>query len=86
MSELALTQTTLTNLESDPSQKLGVQDATLLPALIAATGEKAQYKFVEFFTARLSSENTRKTYGRAAYRFLGWCEAQDWSWSISLDT
>ena len=45
-----------------------------LPAVIERGGNKAQYKFVEFFTAHISSDNTRKAYARAAYRFLSWCD------------
>ena len=44
-----------------------------LPAVVEAAGEKARYKFVEFFLGRLENPNTRRAYGRAAYRFLNWC-------------
>ena len=46
----------------------------LLPSLVTAAGEKASYKFVEFFAEYMNSENMRKTYTRAAHRFLGWCD------------
>ena len=46
----------------------------LLPSLITAAGEKASYKFVEFFVARMNSEDMRRTHAYAAYRFLDWCD------------
>lgn len=48
----------------------------LLPSVIDGAGGKAKYKFVEFFTAQIANDNTRRAYARAAYRFLGWCEAR----------
>ena len=68
----------MTDLTPYPASLLAEhQDGqAMLPTLITTAGEKARYKFVEFFTARLASDNTRRTYARAAYRFLGWCEAR----------
>ncbi|CAN5829102.1 tyrosine-type recombinase/integrase [soil metagenome] len=43
------------------------------PLVISEAGEKAQYKFVEFFISRIENPNTRRAYARAAYRFLEWC-------------
>ena len=31
---------------------------------------------MEFFTAHISSDNTRKAYARATYRFLSWCDTR----------
>lgn len=45
-----------------------------LPPVIEAAGEKARRKFVEFFIAQISNENTRKAYGRAILQFFDWCE------------
>ena len=75
MNELIPTRASLTNT-TDPSRKLDVHNAALLPALIAAADEKARYKFVEFFTATLSNPNPRRTYARAVYRFFAWCETR----------
>lgn len=47
-----------------------------LPSVIEEAGDKARYKFVEFFTAHIANENTRRAYARAAYRFLAWCEVR----------
>ena len=45
-----------------------------LPALITAAGERAQIRFIEFFTATIRNPNTRRAYARAAIDFLAWCE------------
>jgi len=48
----------------------------VLPALIAGAGERAAWRFLEFFTVNIRNKNTRAAYARAAGAFLGWCEAQ----------
>jgi flagellar basal body rod protein FlgG len=40
------------------------------PALIAASGERASYRFLEFFAANVGNSNTRRAYARAAKEFL----------------
>ena len=45
-----------------------------LPALVAHAGEKAAWRFLEFFTVNIRNGNTRGAYGRAAGSFLRWCE------------
>jgi site-specific recombinase XerC len=44
-----------------------------LPALIAAAGERARIRFLEFFAANIRNPHTRRAYARAAEEFLGWC-------------
>jgi hypothetical protein len=39
------------------------------PALVAAAGERASYRFFEFFTAQIRNPNTRRAYARAAVGF-----------------
>ena len=48
----------------------------ILPALIAGAGERAAWRFLEFFTVNIHNKNTRAAYARAAGAFLGWCEGQ----------
>jgi site-specific recombinase XerD len=48
--------------------------AHVLPALIAAAGEPAAWRYVEFFTANIRNPNTRRAYARACSRFFAWCE------------
>lgn len=45
-----------------------------VPALIAAAGEKAGRRFLEFFAATIRNPHTRRAYGRAVADFLAWCE------------
>ena len=45
-----------------------------LPAMIAAAGEPASMRFIEFFTANIRNPNTRAAYARAVADFFGWCE------------
>ena len=47
-----------------------------LPALIAGAGERAAWRFLEFFTGNIRNKNTRAAYARAAGAFLRWCEGQ----------
>jgi len=45
-----------------------------IPVTIAGAGEKASWRFVEFFTANIRNPNTRAAYGRAVAAFCAWCE------------
>jgi site-specific recombinase XerD len=47
---------------------------THLPTLIAAAGDHAGRRFLEFFAARIRNPHTRRAYGRAVADFLAWCE------------
>jgi integrase/recombinase XerD len=47
-----------------------------LPALITSAGERASWRFVEFFTATIRNPHTREAYARAVGRFLAWCEGR----------
>jgi integrase/recombinase XerC len=44
-----------------------------LPALVAAAGERAGIRFLEFFAANIRNPHTRRAYARAADEFLAWC-------------
>ena len=48
----------------------------LLPALIVGAGERAAWRFLEFFTVNIRNPNTRAAYGQAAGSFLRWCEGR----------
>ncbi len=45
-----------------------------MPALIAAAGDGAARRFLEFFTVNIRNPNTRKAYFRAVAGFAAWCE------------
>ncbi len=51
-------------------------DAHLVPALVADLGERASWRYVEFFTANIRNPNTRRAYARACGSFLAWCEGR----------
>jgi site-specific recombinase XerD len=44
------------------------------PALIAAAGERASYRFLEFFAAQIRNPNTRRSYIRATADFMAWLQ------------
>jgi site-specific recombinase XerD len=46
------------------------------PALVAALGERASYRFFEFFTANIRNPHTRRAYARAAVEFFDWLHAK----------
>ncbi|MGQ0443581.1 MAG: tyrosine-type recombinase/integrase [Beijerinckiaceae bacterium] len=46
------------------------------PSLVAAAGERASYRFFEFFTAQIRNPNTRRAYARAAMEFFDWLAAR----------
>jgi site-specific recombinase XerD len=50
-----------------PSHTLAV------PALVAAAGNRAHVRFLEFFAANIRNPHTRRAYGRAVAEFLDWC-------------
>jgi integrase/recombinase XerC len=45
-----------------------------LPAIVAAAGERAGTRFLEFFASTIRNPHTRRAYGRAVGAFLAWCE------------
>jgi integrase/recombinase XerD len=47
-----------------------------LPTVVAAAGEQARWRFLEFFTANIRNKNTRLAYLRAILPFLTWCETK----------
>jgi Phage integrase, N-terminal SAM-like domain len=44
-----------------------------VPAVVAAAGEQASWRYLEFFTANIRNPHTRRAYGRACARFFAWC-------------
>lgn len=44
-----------------------------MPALIAASGERAKLRFLEFFASNIRNPNTRRAYARGIGDFLAWC-------------
>src|ERR1700693_260010 len=50
--------------------------ASYAPAVIVATGPRASYRFLEFFTAKIRNAHTRRAYTRAAVEFFDWLSAE----------
>jgi len=48
--------------------------ARLVPAIVAAAGDKAARRFLEFFAATIRNKNTRMAYYHACVRFFAWCD------------
>src|SRR6266567_2279502 len=53
-----------------------VAEPAIMPAFIAAGGEKAGFAFIDFFTAQIRNRNTRAAYAVAVRAFFDWCEAK----------
>ncbi len=51
-----------------------VPATTMAPALVAASGDRAAYRFLEFFTAHIRNPNTRRAYAGAVGGFCRWAE------------
>ncbi len=47
--------------------------ALRVPVLVAAAGERARWRFLEFFTANIRNPHTRRAYCRDVTAFLNWC-------------
>jgi site-specific recombinase XerD len=55
------------------NQFVAIPTSPALPALVAAAGERASMRFLEFFAANIRNPHTRRAYYRAADEFLAWC-------------
>jgi hypothetical protein len=55
---------------------ISVATAFEAPAIVAATGAHASYRFFEFFTANIRNPHTRRAYARAALDFFDWLHAK----------
>ena len=45
-----------------------------LPSLINRAGQRASWRFVEFFAANIRNKNTRAAYAQAVGQFFQWCD------------
>jgi site-specific recombinase XerD len=46
----------------------------VVPAIIAAAGDQASWRYVDSFTANIRNVNTRRAYARACGTFLAWAD------------
>ena len=64
-------------MSDPPTGQLIVSPApAVLPARLFAPTPKAAKRVLEFFTAQINNDHTRKAYLNAARRFAAWCEAK----------
>ena len=65
----------MSDLPTVPSRgQLPAGMPSALPRLFLDAGEKACWRFIEFFTANIRNRNTRLAYARAVGQFFAWCE------------
>ena len=55
--------------------QIALMPVAQLPALISASGDRASWRFMEFFTAAIRNPNTRRAYARDVRGFVEWCTA-----------
>ena len=51
-------------------------EMAVVPAFIAAGGERAGFAFIDFFTAQIRNRNTRAAYAVAVRAFCSWCDGK----------
>ena len=66
----------LTRPKSSQHEPARALIATRAPALVAAAGSRASFRFLEFFTAQIRNPHTRRAYARAAGEFFDWLQAK----------
>jgi integrase/recombinase XerD len=59
-----------------PRRDLGRAGINTFPTLVTRAGEKAAWRFVEFFTANIRNRNTRAAYAHAVAEFFRFCDAR----------
>jgi len=55
-------------------RRLSDADASAVPAVVRAAGDRAAWRFLEFFTANIRNKNTRAAYARAIRLFCDFLE------------
>ena len=50
---------------------------TVVPAIVAAAGDGAARRFLEFFAVTIDNPNTRAAYFHACRRFFAWCDRRE---------
>lgn len=64
------------SLIASPMQQSLATHASALPALFIHAGQSATERLLEFFTAEIENDHTRKAYFTAVKQFCTWCETQ----------
>jgi site-specific recombinase XerC len=63
----------LTTVKKESRLVAGIEKR-IVPAMVAANGERAAMRYLEFFAVNIRNPNTHKAYARAASGFFAWCE------------
>lgn len=48
-----------------------------LPIVISNAGDRATYRYIEFFTAQIRNPNTRRAYLASTTKFFDWCQEHE---------
>lgn len=62
------------HLEESPHAAIATRNMAMVPSLIAAAGEDASKRYIEFFTAQIRNKGTRQAYSHAVNQFFEWCQ------------
>lgn len=79
-----MTKRTATVAVVNPVRFIAVRKRPV-PAIVVRAHEKAEKRFIEFFVATISNQNTREAYYRACCRFFSWCEYNSISHLSSIE-
>ena len=60
-----------------PTNETRRAGGTVVPAIVAAAGDKATRRFLEFFAVTIDNPNTRDAYFHACRRFFAWCDRRE---------
>jgi len=63
------------NITAIENKALSITSLATVPDIIQQAGEKASYRFVEFFTAQIRNPNTRRAYHTNVTQFFHWCDS-----------
>ena len=69
--------TELVTVESGALIETRRGDGAVVPAIVAAAGDGAARRFLEFFAVTIDNPNTRAAYFHACRRFFAWCDRRE---------
>jgi hypothetical protein len=69
--------TELVIVESGALIETRAAGGTVVPTTVAAGGDKAARRFLEFFAVTIDNPNTRAGYFHACGRFFAWCDRRE---------
>src|SRR5271167_240721 len=69
--------TELVTVESGALIETRAAGGTVVPAIVAAAGDGAARRFLEFFAVTIDNPNTRAAYFHACRRFFAWCDPRE---------